>query len=57
MKNFLIDPAFWASLAALLAALGVVELEAQLWQHIIEVVAGVVAIVGMFMAWRDDKSE
>jgi len=57
MTDFLTNPAFWAAIAALLAAIGVIELEAAMWQHIIEVVAGVSAIIGIIFAARDARDD
>ena len=49
MIRILANPALWASLAALLAALGV-ELPSGLVDHALELVAALAGIVGIIMA-------
>ena len=44
------NPAFWASLAALLAAIGVIVPE-QLPQHLVELFAALAAIIGIVEVW------
>lgn len=55
MIDLFTNPALWAAVAALLAALGVVEIEAPIWTHIAEVVAAIAAIVGIIFAVKDAR--
>jgi predicted permease len=55
VTEFLTNPALWAAVAALLAALGVVEIEAPLWTHVAEAVAAIAAIIGIVFAVKDAR--
>jgi len=54
--NLITDPAFWSALGVLLAAVGV-EAPRALTTHIAEAIAAISGIVGIIMAWRDDRGE
>jgi uncharacterized membrane protein len=50
--SLIINPALWASLAGLLAAIGV-EIPNMLVEHIIEAIAALCGIVGIVFSWRN----
>jgi len=52
MLGVLTNPAAWASLAGLLAALGVVEISQALLSHVLELVGALAGIIGIVTAMR-----
>jgi uncharacterized membrane protein len=52
MKDFLTNPAAWAAIGVLLAAIGV-ELPQGLIHHICEAIAAIMGIIGILFAARD----
>jgi len=51
----LANPALWASIGAFLAVIGVQGIPAALWNHIVEAIAAVAALIGFIIAARTPK--